>query len=684
MQQTPYIKVFTPLPFAEPFDYELPEGFAVEKNDIVQVPFRGKKLWGVVAQTNCQLDEKLKSKIKKIIQPLQVTLSSEAQINSQTLTSQTLNISDNFLSFLKWQANYYIEPLGEVLKLALPQAKAFDATARKRKIKAINNNAQTNLNAAQMQAYSHIKQRIDSNKFNVTLIDGVTGSGKTEVYFKAIEDVLNAGFQALVLLPEIMLTNQVFERFQQRLGITPCVWHSGITPAQRRDNWLLAASGEGKVFIGARSALFLPYKNLKIIIVDEEHDASFKQEEGVVYNARDMAVMRAKFEEITTILVSATPSIETYINANSGKFEIEKLHQRHGNAILPEVNIVDMRTETLPSSEFISGILKAEIKNCLDNKKQALMFLNRRGYAPLTLCGKCGFRFKSPDTSTWLVQHHALNGDVWLECHHTGYRIKMPNTCPECEANDSFRSCGPGVQRIAEEVVKNFPEARVEVITSDTISTPKKAAEIIRKIEMGEIDIIIGTQMIAKGHNFPALTLVGVIDGDLGLEGADIRAGERCFQVLQQVSGRAGRAEDKGKVLIQTYLPEHPVMVALQENNRDKFYNYEVQNRKIAQLPPFSKLGAIIISSKSEADSMRAAKAIVASLSAAANQNQAVKIFGPVNALIYLLRNNYRNRILIKAERNFNLQNFIKHSLASVAIPSSVKIKIDIDPYSFV
>jgi primosomal protein N' (replication factor Y) len=672
MQKTPYIKVYTPLPFDDAFDYEVPEGMNFAVNDYVQVPFRGKKLWGIVAEINVLVEEKIRSKIKKVVQPLQVD---NKPIN--------LGVSKEFLEFLKWQANYYIEPLGEVLKLSLPQAKAFDAVARKKQIKITKITDAAQLNQAQQKVFDNIQARIDTKKFSTSLIDGITGSGKTEVYFKAIENLIAQGFQALVLLPEIMLTNQVFERFQARLGITPCVWHSGITPAQRRDNWLLAASGEGKVFIGARSALFLPYKNLKIIVVDEEHDASFKQEDGVVYNARDMAVMRSKFEDISTILVSATPSIETFINANNGKFEIEKLHERHGNAILPEINIVDMRQENLPYTDFISGELKTEIKKCLENKKQALMFLNRRGYAPLTLCGKCGYRFKSPDTSTWLVQHHAQNGDVWLECHHTGYRIKMPDTCPECKEKNSFRSCGPGVQRIAEEIIKNFSQARVEVITSDTISTPKKAAETIRRIEMGEVDVIIGTQMIAKGHNFPALTLVGVIDGDLGLEGADIRASERCFQMLQQVSGRAGRADDKGKVLIQTYAPEHPVMLALKENNRDKFYNYEINNRKNSSLPPFSKLAAIILTSKSEAECMRAAKAVVSVLAQNAANSDAVKIYGPVNALVYVLRNNYRNRILIKAERNFNLQKFISNSLKNLKLPNIIKLKVDIDPYSF-
>lgn len=663
-----FAKVLLPLPFHEPFDYAIPEGISAAPMDYAQVTFRGKKLWGIITETSNNVDEKLRSKIKPVVQILQHPESAEK-----------LSFPAHFLDFLKWQSEYYLEPLGETLKLSLPQAKAFEAKANKKPSKGNFSPYSAELSPAQSEVYTNIEARLNNHDFNVTLIDGVTGSGKTEVYFKAISKIISEGKQALVLLPEIMLTNQVIKRFEQNFGLKPEVWHSSITPANRRDGWLKAASGEGKIFIGARSCLFLPYKNLGIIIVDEEHDQSFKQEEGTVYNARDMAVMRAKFENIPAILVSATPSIETFINATSGKFFIEKLHTRHGEAVMPETSIIDMRAENLKSSEFISHQLKAEIEACLANKKQALLFLNRRGYAPLTLCGKCGYRFKSPDTSTWLVQHHFPNGEAWLECHHTGYRIKMPEACPECKEKNSFRPCGPGVQRIAEEAKHLFPDARIEMITSDTISTPKKAAEIVRKIEQNEIDIIIGTQMIAKGHNFPALTIVGIIDGDLGLEGADIRAGERCFQILQQVSGRAGRAKDKGKVFIQTYLPEHPVMVALKENDRDKFYNYEINNRKNSQLPPFSKLAAIIVSSKSESDSMRAAKAIVSNLP----YINGVKIFGPVNSMIYLLRGSYRNRILIKSERNFNLQKYLKDNLLKLEFPRSTKVKIDIDPYSF-
>ncbi len=533
------------------------------------------------------------------------------------------------------------------------------------------------LSPYQAEAAENLIGKVKSEKYSATLLDGVTGSGKTEVYFEAVEQAFaEDGAQVLIMLPEIILTNQLVARFKKRFGFEPVVWHSNITAKQRENNYRQIQNGTARLVIGARSALFLPYKNLKLIVVDEEHDASYKQEEGVIYQARDMAVVRAHLEKIPIILASATPSIETVENVKSGKYDELKLPSRHGGAVMPDIKIVDMRKESVNKRTWLSPSLRSALASNINRSKQSILFLNRRGYAPLTLCQSCGHRFCCPDCSAWLVEHRNPSR---LTCHHCGYRHGIPKTCPKCEKEDSLVSCGPGVERIAEEVSKNFPDAKISLMTSDNIANADEAATAVDQITNGEVDVIIGTQILAKGHHFPNLTLVGIIDADLGLAGGDLRAAERCYQLLHQVSGRAGREKEKGTVIIQSYMPENSVIQALASGDRDAFIDMEAHSRKLSNMPPYSRLAGIIISGPVEANVIKTAKDIARTAPA----NQDVRLLGPVPAPIYLLRGNYRYRILLRSPRNINIQKWVKSLLSAVKIPSNVRVKVDIDPYSF-
>ena len=433
----------------------------------------------------------------------------------------------------------------------------------------------------------------DDEGFSVILLDGVTGSGKTEVYFEAIAATIAAGRQVLVLLPEIALTTQWLKRFTERFGARPLEWHSDLTGAERRLTWRAIISGEASVVVGARSALFLPFPDLGLIVVDEEHDSSFKQDEGVCYNARDMAVVRARLGNFPIILSSATPSLETFVNVQTGRYKSLSLPERHGGASLPDVTAIDMRMEPMDSQSWLAPTLQAAIAQSLASREQIMLFLNRRGYAPLTLCRHCGHRLQCPNCTSWLVEHRLQRK---LSCHHCGFSMSPPEECPACETAETLAACGPGVERLAEEVAERFPQAHCEIMASDTMQSPTAAAALVRHMQNREIDILIGTQIMAKGHHFPYLTLVGVVDADLGLAGGDLRAAERTFQLLHQVSGRAGRAERPGRVLLQTYRPEDPVMEALVSGTRDQFLTAEAAERGRHGMPPFGRLAALIIS----------------------------------------------------------------------------------------
>jgi primosomal protein N' (replication factor Y) len=532
------------------------------------------------------------------------------------------------------------------------------------------------LSPDQSAAAQRLLDRVASGGFSVTVLDGVTGSGKTETYFAALAATLAAGRQALVLLPEIALGAAWLERFHQRFGVLPAQWHSDIGQAERRDTWRAVATGQARVVVGARSALFLPFSELGLIIVDEEHDPSYKQEDGVIYQARDMAVLRASLAGIPIVLVSATPSIETMVNVARRRYERVALPRRHAAAELPRVQLIDLRRERIERGHFLAPQLVDELAVTFEAGEQALLFLNRRGYAPLTLCRACGHRFQCPSCTAWLVEHRFAQR---LLCHHCGHAEAVPPCCPECLAAGALVPCGPGVERLLEEIAERFPAARAALMVSDLLPGPRAAAELARAMIERRYDLLIGTQLAAKGHHFPMLTLVGVVDADLGLAGGDLRASERTYQLLQQVGGRAGRAERKGRVLIQTWMPDQPVMQALAAGDRDRFLKAEAGARRSAGLPPFGRLAALIVSAADAESCNFAARA----LARAAPQLPGVTVLGPAPAPLAVLRGRHRQRFLVKARREVRLQAVLGDWLARIRIAGSARIQVDIDPYSF-
>ncbi len=533
------------------------------------------------------------------------------------------------------------------------------------------------LSDQQREVAHRLVDAVKCRAFAPFLLDGVTGSGKTETYFEAIGAAIAEDRQVLVLLPEIALTEAFLKRFEARFGTPPILWHSSLKATERRRAWRAIASGEAQVVVGARSALFLPYDRLGLIVVDEAHEISFKQDDGVRYNARDIAVMRARFEKFPVVLASATPALESLTMADQGVYEKLVLPSRYGGAQLPEIATVDLTKEVPPRQHWIAPPLVEALKDRLAKGEQSLLFLNRRGYAPLTLCRNCGHRFKCPNCSAWLVEHRLSQR---LACHHCGLETSAPDACPECGEADCLVACGPGVERIADEVARILPEARVAIATSDTLNSPEKAAEFIAMAEGGAIDVIVGTQLVTKGFHFPELTLVGVIDADLGLEGGDLRAAERTYQQVAQVAGRAGRGSKPGEVLIQTRHPDAPVIAALANGDRDAFYEAETEARRDAGAPPFGRWAAIIISSEDDREAREAANRIGASRP---NFND-VMILGPASAPLALLRGRYRYRLLINARRSANVQDVIRQWLGALEFPAGVRVSVDIDPYSFV
>jgi primosomal protein N' (replication factor Y) (superfamily II helicase) len=532
------------------------------------------------------------------------------------------------------------------------------------------------LNDTQAAAADALTAQVAAGGFGVTALDGVTGAGKTEVYFEAIAAALRRGKQALVLLPEIALSSQWLDRFMERFGTAPALWHSDVPSHERRATWRGVATGEVRVLVGARSALFLPFAELGVIIVDEEQDAAYKQEDGVIYQARDMAVVRARLTEIPILLVSATPSLETVQNVESGRYRSLHLPDRHGGALLPDIAAIDLRTDRPPRQCWLSPTLRKALNDTIASGEQALLFLNRRGYAPLTLCRHCGHRMQCPRCTAWLVEHRLIGR---LQCHHCGFQIPLPPACPACNAEGQLAACGPGVERLAEEVAQLLPQARVEVMTSDTITGPRAAEELLRRMQGHEIDLLIGTQMIAKGHHFPMLTLVGVVDADLGLQGGDLRAAERTYQLLHQVAGRAGRAAHPGRVLLQTYDPSHPVLQALVAGDRDRFLRQEADDRRQAGMPPFGRLASLILSAPEGPMADQAA----GQLGRAAPHGDGFTILGPAPAPLAILRGRHRRRFLVKCRRDMAPQTILRDWLGRVKLPNPVRLQIDIDPYSF-
>ncbi len=654
------VDVLLPRPLDKAYTYTVPQGLTVEIGDLVTVPVRNQQTRGVVWSDGSPHDtQKLKPIINKIDSP---------------------SIPKQSLEFINWTAKYTMAPLGSILRMVISVPKALETE----KLKPLAPQPSINftpvaLSSEQADAAKTVCDAVDGNTFAPMVLDGVTGSGKTEVYFEAIAKAIAQGKQALVLLPEISLSTQWLERFTARFGTTPTIWHSSVTPAKRRDSWRAIISGQAKVVVGARSALYLPYPNLGLIIVDEEHDPAYKQEDQVIYNGRDMAIVRANIGKIPILLVSATPSLETITNCNNHRYKHIQLSTRHKGAQLPDVAAIDMRqhrTERGEGQTWLSNQLRHGITKTLAAGEQVMLFLNRRGYAPLTLCGTCGERVCCPNCAAWLVEHKSSGH---MLCHHCGHSLKRLKDCPKCNSKDSLVPCGPGVERVAEEAQSLFNTHKIAVMASDTMTTPKAMAELLQNMQNGDIDILIGTQMMTKGHHFPNLTLVGVVDADLGLSGGDLRASERTYQLLHQVAGRAGRAERPGRALLQTYMPEHAVIKAMIAGDRDSYLNLEAQSRKMHQLPPFGRLAALILSSTNA----QAVEQTARNLARCAPRSPEVEVLGPAPAALAKIRGRHRWRLLLKTTLDRRVQPLLHQWLSSFDAPPNVRIQIDIDPYSF-
>lgn len=716
------VPVLVPMPAPGPYSYGVPEDMVVEPGSIVQVPLGPRQVIGVVWDKNDgpPVDPK---KLRPI-----------------TKTFDCPPLREEMRRFIDWVASYTLSPPGLVAKMALRAPAAFDpepmveglrltearperlTPARERVIELAGEGhgwtrsglahaagvstsvveglakqgvfetvflpappvvaepdpeySPARLEGPQRQAASEILEDVRKGGFAVSLIDGVTGSGKTEVYFEAVAETLRQGKQVLILLPEIALTAAFLDRFQDRFGSRPAEWHSDVSPRMRERVWRQAVTGEVRVVAGARSALFLPFDNLGLIIVDEEHDPAYKQEDRVFYNARDMAVVRARIGDFPIVLVSATPSVESQVNGNSGRYNTIHLHTRFGDAAMPDLHLVDMRRHPPERGGFLSPVLLRGIAKTIEKGEQALLFLNRRGYAPLTLCRVCGHRFQCPQCSSWLVEHRFRSQ---LQCHQCGYSEPTPDHCPECGTFDHLAACGPGVERIAEEVEKHFPEARTIVLSSDLMGVKRLRLEL-EAIVKGEADIVIGTQLVAKGHNFPLMTLVGIVDADLGLANGDPRAAERTFQLLSQVTGRAGRTGRKSHGLLQTYQPQHPVMQAIVSGDAEAFYDREIIEREKAMLPPFGRLASIIVSADSRAEAETHARALRAS----APQAPGIMLLGPAEAPLALIRGRHRFRLLVHGKRNSDMQSFLRAMITNGPKErGSIHVQTDIDPQSF-
>ncbi|WP_226624562.1 primosomal protein N' [Alloyangia pacifica] len=530
----------------------------------------------------------------------------------------------------------------------------------------------------QAAAAEVLRAGVRSGKYGTVLLKGVTGSGKTEVYLEAVAEALRKGRQALVLLPEIALTSEFLTRVEARFGAKPAEWHSGVTVTERRRVWRQVAEGGAQLVVGARSALFLPFRDLGLTVVDEEHDTSYKQEEGVLYNARDMAVLRASICAGRVVLASATPSLESWANADAGKYERLDLVSRFGPAVMPEMRALDMRGEDLPGSRWISPSLQAAVKRRIEKGEQAMLFLNRRGYAPVTICRACGHQIACPHCDARMVEHRFQQR---LICHQCGESTPKPEKCPSCEVEGKLAAVGPGVERLAEEAAEVFPEARLAVLSSDLFGSARQLKAEIEKIAMGGADIVIGTQLVAKGHNFPNLTLVGVIDADLGLQGSDLRAAERTFQLMRQVAGRAGRAEKPGTALLQTFQPEHPVIRAILSGDEEGFWKAEADERRAAGMPPYGRLAGVILSSTEVQE--------VFDLGAAmARQDGPLRrigaqVYGPAPAPIARVRGRHRVRLLVKAPKGVALQAALAEWAGQFRLKGELRMAIDIDPQSF-
>lgn len=705
-----------------PLDYKVPEEMAVEPGSIVVAPVGPRQLLAVAWDPNrLEASEVPDSRLRPLAALIDVP-----------------PVAAPLRRLCEWTSDYYLAPLASVLRMVMPSSAALDGPRqlteyrpsglvperltpqREKALLAIEGRQGTirelaqhagvsdavlrglvksgaletiavdadrplsspnadfappELSGEQLEAASSLAFAIGKG-FDPVLLDGVTGSGKTEVYFEAIAECIRQGRQALVLLPEIALTEPFLKRFEARFGCPPVAWHSDLRSSQRRRAWRGIANGEAVVTVGARSALFLPYPNLGLIVVDEAHEPSFKQEDGVQYHARDTAVMRAKFEDIPILLSTATPPIESKHMVELGRYREVSLRQRFAGASLPEIRALDLTQDPPPRGRWLAPALVGEIEENLDRGEQSLLFLNRRGFAPLTLCRHCGHRFQCPNCTAWMVEHRLMHR---LACHHCGHVMPPPKVCPECGEEDTLVACGPGVERIADEVAELFPDARTAIVTSDTIWSPLRAAEFVGAMEAGAIDVVIGTQLVTKGYHFPNLTLVGVVDADLGLAGGDLRAAERSFQQIQQVAGRAGRGDKPGRVFVQTHDPSAAVIAALVSGDGPGFYAAETEARREAAMPPFGRLAAIVVSAEDAGEAEVAARRI----GKAAPDVEGMAVFGPAPAPLAMLRGRHRQRLLVHAKRSLDVQDVIRDWLSGIEWSAKVRVSVDVDPYSF-
>ncbi len=716
------VPVMVPMPAEAPYTYAVPEGMTVEPGSIVRVPLGPRLVAGIVWDGNGGGVDARK------LRPIDHLFDCPP-------------ISDEMRKFIDWVAAYTLSPPGMVARMILRAPEAFDpepwieglrktaaepdrmTRARDRVLELAGDGlawtrsglahaagvsstvidglkaqgvlasemipprpvvavpdpsyGANALNAEQEEAAAALRDAVEQARFSVTLIDGVTGSGKTEVYFEAVAAAIERGKQVLIMLPEIALTQAFLERFHDRFGAKPAEWHSDLPPRMREKVWRQVAEGQVRVVAGARSALYLPFRDLGLIVVDEEHDPAFKQEDRVFYSARDMAVVRAHIGGFPAVLASATPSIESRVNATQGRYERIALTSRFAEAALPDIRAIDLRRAPPAKGGFLSPTLLGEVQKTIARGEQALLFLNRRGYAPLTLCRACGHRFQCRSCSAWLVEHRFR---AQLVCHHCGHHEARPDACPECGTLDHLVACGPGVERIAEEIVGHFPDARTIVLSSDMMGGVKRLRLELEAIAKGEADIVIGTQLVAKGHNFPNMTLVGVVDADLGLANGDPRAAERTFQLLSQVTGRAGRTGKKSVGLLQTFQPGHPVMQALVSGDAEAFYERETAERERTGLPPFGRLAGIVVSAETRAESESHARA----LRRTAPPAKDISVLGPAEAPLALVGGRHRFRLLVHGERKSDMQGFLRALVAAGPKPrGSIRVQIDIDPQSF-
>ena len=653
-----FCNVIVTRPFDQIFTYKLKKGQMVKEGSIVSIPF-GKSnnqigmVVSVFKKTNPNNDYKIKE-VEKVF--------------------ELITLSKNIIKFIYWISDYTLSPIGLVLKLFLINEKIIDFSVIRKKENLFFPD-KVKLNNDQKKAVLVINKLL----FKTTLplvLEGVTGSGKTEVFFEAIENIIKKKQQALIMVPEISLTPQLETRFLKRFGFLPNVWHSKISEKKRKDIWHRCYLGESIIVVGARSSLFLPFKKLSLIVVDEEHDASYKQEDNIRYQARDLAIVRAQIDKALIILSSATPSLETQNNINKKKYKHVYLTSQFSGIKLPSIELIDLQQNKLEKNKWISNKIYEELQSCLLKKEQALLFLNRRGYSPLSLCIECGYRYQCEQCSSWLVMHH---GKQRLLCHYCGTIYPINPNCPKCLTEDSIKLIGPGVERLEEELKLFFPKKSVGIMSSDNANTPNKIKKIIDDFENKKIDILVATQIMAKGYDFPNLSLVGVIDADTGLLGGDMRAIERTYNLLQQVSGRAGRSKQQGKVFIQTYYPKQPVIQSLQNRDRKKFVEQSLKDREDFMIPPFGFMTALILSGSSKAKTEMYGKKIIQSTKIPEN----LRILGPVEAPIFLLRGKYRFRILIKGNDRKILNKFTRFILQKCPTPSTIMLVVDVDPYSF-